>query len=127
MNKTLYWIISLTWGLLMTLIGAIVFSILILCGHKVQQNQLGWRIEIGDGWGGFSMGPFALVERDNSFLSAHEFGHSIQNCIFGPFMLIIVVIPSIARYWYYQIIRPDKDYYSIWFEAQANYFGFKGN
>lgn len=124
MNKKLYWLLSLTWGLPLTLVGAIVFGVLKFCGYEVQQNSWGYCIRIGEDWGGFSMGPFALIEKGSGFLPIHEFGHSIQNCIFGPFMLFIVMIPSIIRYWYYRITKSKKDYYSIWFENQANILGW---
>ena len=37
----------------------------------------------------------------------HEFGHSFQNAILGPFMIFLVSIPSAIRYWY-QTIRESK-------------------
>lgn len=124
MNKKLYWLLSLTWGLPLTLIGAIAFGVLSFCGYNVQQNGWGWCIKIGKKWGGFSMGPFALLCKNHvAELPAHEFGHSIQNCIFGPFTLFFITIPSIIRYWLWKIGLVHHDYYYIWFEQQANIFG----
>ena len=124
MNKYLYYAASFTWGIIMSIIGAIIFAILALCGKKVQRNGWGWCIEIGKGWGGFSMGPFALVQKDASaHLKAHEFGHSIQNCIFGPFMILFIMIPSIIRYWMYQAGDYHKEYEYAWFEWMASLLG----
>ena len=58
----------------------------------------------------------------------HEYGHSLQNCILGPFMLIVVNLPSTVRYWYRRIAMslgkaPKKPYDSIWFEGQATKWG----
>lgn len=124
MNKYLYYAASFTWGIIMSVIGAIVFAVLMLCGNKVQQNGLGWRIEIGANWGGFSMGPFALVDKSRgAHVHAHEFGHSIQNCIFGPLMILFVMIPSIIRYWidYFGMSKTDYEY--AWFEWMASLLG----
>lgn len=124
MNKFTYYLFSFTWGLPMSLIGTLVFIILRFCGYEVQQNGWGWYIKIGKDWGGFSMGPFALLCKNHvAKLPAHEFGHSIQNCIFGPFIIFFVVIPSIIRYWLWKLGLVQRDYYYIWFEQQANMFG----
>ena len=126
MNKCLYYIASFTWGLIMSFIGLVVFIVLTAFGYKIQRNALGWRIEIGSGWGGFSMGPFALVCKDvDEHLCAHEFGHSIQNCIFGPFMIVFVMIPSIIRYWMYNYQLIHHQYEYIWFEQMATMLGLR--
>lgn len=126
MNKYLYYITSFTWGIIMSLIGLIAFIILAAFGYKVQRNALGWRIEIGEGWGGFSMGPFTLVCKGRTeHLCAHEFGHSIQNCIFGPFIIPFVMIPSIIRYWMYNYQLIHHEYEYIWFEQMATVLGLR--
>ena len=59
----------------------------------------------------------------------HEYGHSIQNCFYGPLMPFIVMIPSIIRFWYIEIFyyrkkkKYGKAYDSIWFEKQATNLG----
>ena len=61
----------------------------------------------------------------------HEFGHSLQNLIFGPFTLFVVGIPSACRYWYQRIMQnkgkkfPADWYDSIWFEGGATKTGTK--
>lgn len=125
LSKTWYYIWSFTWGLPLTLIGALVFGILIIFGYKPVPNMYGWYIRIGENWGGFNMGPFSIVSKRASLHTLkHEFGHSIQTCIFGPFIYVFVVIPSVCRYWYRRITEtesPDYDY--AWFEGLATLFG----
>ena len=63
---------------------------------------------------------------DNS-INNHEYGHTFQNAILGPFFIFIVAIPSAIRYWY-QTIREkqnkeNKDYDLIWFEGGATDIG----
>lgn len=123
--KTWYYIISFTQGILLTLAGCIVTGVLMLMGYKPQKNMYGWYIEFGENWGGFNAGPCSIVSKNPSrHILQHEFGHSIQNCIFGPFIIPFVVIPSVCRYWYREIKKvyePPYDY--AWFEGLATLFG----
>lgn len=121
--KFLFYTLSLTWGLPLTIIGAIIFSILIILGKKPKKWDYCYYINIGKSWGGLELGLFFIVdENDSIHTKKHEQGHGIQNCYFGPFMIFIVFIPSAMRYWYREIIKkinPNKalsEYDSIWFE-----------
>ena len=90
MSKTLFWTLSWTWGIIVTLIGSLIFAVLTSLGYKPFRNIYGYAIEIGEGWGGLEMGPFCLVSKNPSQHTLnHEFGHGVQNCFFGPFMLFI--------------------------------------
>ena len=131
MSKTLYWILSWTWGFLMTLIGSLIFGLLQLVGFKPRRNQYGYVFEIGKEWGGASFGPFSLVNKNPSQrILDHEFGHSLQNCYIGPLMPFIS-LASAVRYWYREYLIQIKkmkyselpDYDDIWFEGTATYLG----
>jgi hypothetical protein len=115
----------------MTLIGSLIFSLLQLVGFKPKKNQYGYVFEIGKGWGGVEMGPFAIVnENPSQHILDHEFGHSLQNCYIGPFMPFISIASAI-RYWYREYLTQVKgikyselpDYDDIWFEGTATYLG----
>jgi hypothetical protein len=132
LSRVWFYILSFTWGCLLTVPGCLTTLILIICGYRPKPNAYGWYIEIGETWGGFNSGPCSLVCKNPSkYLLQHEFGHSIQNCIFGPFIIPFIVIPSICRYWYRIIIvnwlkKPQNelpDYYDIWFERSASELG----
>ena len=131
MNKQTFWFLSCTWGIIVTLIGAMVFAALCAFGYRPRRNIYGYAIEIGKGWGGLEMGPFCLVGADPSQHTLnHEFGHGVQNCYFGPFM-IFISLASAIRYWYREyLVRVKKikysdlpPYDSIWFEGQATNIG----
>lgn len=131
MNKQTFWLLSYTWGIIVTLIGTMVFAMLCVFGYKPKRNIYGYAIEIGEGWGGLEMGPFCLVSKNSSQHTLnHEFGHGIQNCYFGPFM-IFISLASAVRYWYREyLIRVKKKSYSdlppydsIWFEGSATRIG----
>lgn len=128
MNRKLFYILNLTWGLPMTLIGAIAALALIGCG-KLPTNHGGCLcFTVGKNWGGVSLGLVMIVsEQATESTKNHEHGHALQNAVYGVFMPFIVSIPSAVRYWY----RRGKDpktlppYDAVWFEAQATWWGEK--
>lgn len=129
-NKTLYYILNLTWGLPLTFIGLIVSLVLLICGFKPKKHAGCWYFEIGKNWGGFELGLCFVKDDSNSeHIKNHEFGHGIQNALYGPFGLIFVNIPSVIRYWYRHFRAkkhlPNPPYDSIWFEGQATEWGTK--
>lgn len=131
MSKVVFWVLSWTWGIIMTLIGTIVIGVLRIFGYKPYRNQYGWACEIGENWGGLEIGPYCLVNKNPSQHTLdHEFGHALQNCYFGPFM-IFISLASAARYWYREYLVGIKkkkyselnDYDGIWFENMASTWG----
>ena len=50
MNKALYWILSWTWGIIMTIIGCIAFMVLKALGYKTERNIYGYIVRVGQGW-----------------------------------------------------------------------------
>lgn len=86
MSKKTFWRLSWSWGIIMTIIGKLAFIFLGLLGYKSKQNQYGYYIEIGENWGGAGLGPYCICNKNPSIQTLnHEFGHGVQNCIFGPF------------------------------------------
>ena len=132
-NKFWFYFLSFTWGILVTLAGCITSLVLLIAGYQPKKNSYGWVFIIGKTWGGVSIGPCRLLgsECESDYMKKHEFGHSIQNCFYGPFMIFLVVIPSTIRYWYYKYhyakgtISKLRPYDDIWFEHQANVLGEK--
>lgn len=129
LNKKLFYILSFTWGLPMTLIGLIIGTFLIANGIKPQKYGACWHFEVGEKWGGLNLGLVFLTESNPSvYTKNHELGHAIQNCYFGFLMPFVVSIPSIIRYWYREyrsrISKPcTTGYYTIWFEKYASLLG----
>ena len=130
----LFWLASCTWGILMTLFGAIVALALLISGHKPKTFHYLVYFEVGNGWGGFEAGPFFVANKGvGLYLKQHEAGHGLQNIMLGPLMPFLVSIPSAIRYWYREIVvrtgkkNPDElpPYDSIWFEGWATKLGEK--
>lgn len=131
MTAAEFWLLSCTWGILMTIAGLLVGLIFLVCGFRPIRNQYGWVFEFKRGWGGVSIGPVSIVSQGVSQHTLnHEFGHSVQNCYYGPFH-ILVSLASAARYWYREYLVNRKgykywdlpDYDSVWFEAEATRVG----
>lgn len=131
-HKILFYIISWTWGLPMTLAGMVGAFGLVITKHKPQRWGYCWCFEVGRNWGGLSLGPVIITSRTvTDHARIHEHGHSIQNCLFGPLMLLIVAIPSVIRYWCRKWVVNNgladlndlPDYDSVWYEGQATKFG----
>lgn len=142
-HRVLYYILNFTWGLIGNLVGGIVFlcllpvrmpmlkkfflgavkSNLALFGHKIKKGtSINW---------GFSLGIFLFISMGADYdtqLLQHEFGHSCQNAILGPFQIFVVLIPSVIRYWHRvgQLRKgaiPTSAYDDIWFEGSATAIG----
>ena len=129
MTKKQFYILNLTWGILLNIVGGIVALVLIIAGHKPKKSGLVWCFEIGENWGGLELGLVILVDKGGSkHTKIHEFGHAIQNAKYGLAMPFIVCIPSAVRYWIrefqYRSGNPPKtDYDAIWFEKEATELG----
>ena len=95
-----YWLVSLTWGSIMTLLGAVIALGMLLTGHRPRRLGPNVYFEVGRGWGGMEYGAFFFVERNAARETIlHEAGHGIQNLLLGPLMPFVVCIPSALRYW----------------------------
>lgn len=102
-----YWLIQCTWGIIMTVIGAIVALCLLVSGHKPKTLGPAVYFEFGEGWGGLSLGGFFFCSKDSPMSTKYrECGHGLQNLVLGPFMPFAICIPSAARYWLYNFKTP---------------------
>ena len=131
LSKRTFYILSLTWGIGLTVIGFIASIFVSALGHKPVANQYGVVFVVGKNWGGLSLGPIMFVsENPSEYVLNHEFGHSIQNCYFGPFMILFSIM-SVVRYWYRKAVKimcPDKKlppYDGMWLEGMATSIGNK--
>lgn len=97
--KALYYIIQWTWGLPMNLLGVITFLVARLCQWEYYWYRNAICIVVPWNFGGMEMGMFFVRGQDNESVSAHEYGHSIQNLWWGPLFPVVIAMPSAFRYW----------------------------
>ena len=132
-KRILFYIISFTWGGIMTTIGLVVLLVTLPFGKfEIYHGRIYKRI--GKNWGGVELGCFFLCDKSaDEYILADESGHGLQNCLWGPLMPFVICIPSAIRYWYREFIwhfNKEKfnklpEYDAIWFEGQATKWGKK--
>lgn len=134
-HRKLYFILASTWGIIMTAIGALVSGALYMVkvftkdAIKITFKPYRWiySISVGpDYWGGMELGLcFLRDHKSGGTVDAHEFGHTFQNCLFGPLFPFIVAIPSASRYWVRELNKNKEHapYDSAWFEDAATQCG----
>jgi hypothetical protein len=112
LKRILFYVMSFTWGGLMSLIGLLTILILLPFG-KLHTYHGRLYMRIGEHWGGVELGCFFLCDKTaGEHTLAHECGHGLQNCLWGPLMPFIVCIPSVVRYWYREYIyRTNREKY----------------
>lgn len=114
-------------GLALSLIGDIVYRVLLLmnCTPKVFYDICPY-FEIGQNWGGLSLGWFFICSKDSSDrLKYHEVGHTLQNANIGGLRMLAFSLGSVVRYWCREIFGTKTPYDSWWFEGQATELGTK--
>ncbi len=111
-------IIYFTWCLPQTALGLIIQII-----YKVKDRKkykLATVIELNASFG-VSLGKYILIGSNNEKTIKHEYGHTLQNFIFGPLYLIIIGIPSVVRNILSRFI--EIDYYKGYPERWADQLG----
>jgi len=128
----LVFLLNCTWGVIQSIIGLIMFLIFI---NKPHYRYKGSIVTVfSKSFGSVSLGVFIFIgnnvakERaNNSKLVNHEYGHSLQSLLFGPFYLLIIGLPSIIRLMFFSKRRKNrnhnKNYYSFFTESWADKWG----
>ena len=104
MKKTikiiLYWFLQCTWGIIMTLAGAVGAIVMLCKGEKPRRFGHAIYFVHGHGWGGVNLGGFFFISHESDRLKTktHEYGHSFQNAVLGPLFPFVVGAPSMIRY-----------------------------
>lgn len=125
MNRKTFYLLSLTWGLPLTLLGFIVALFLIpFCGLPKKFGWV-WYFKIERLSGAICLGLIVLSYTSRTDILCHEHGHALQNVEWGFLFLPVIGLPSIIRCIYRDIymsvkgFKGLKPYEAIWFEANA--------
>ncbi len=128
-GRFVFTFLSLTWGLPMTVAGAVAALFLLVTGHRPKRFGYCVLFELKKLGFGLSLGLFIIAPQNDLRAAAHEHGHSVQNIYFGPFMPLSVGVPSLIRYHFRRIKmkitkRPCRRVYDgVWFERSATESG----
>lgn len=133
LKRIVFYVLSFTWGIIMSLIGLFPIAVL-ACMKRVHVFHGRLYGVVGKNWGGVNFGCFFICDEggiNSDHLRSHESGHGLQNCLWGPLFPFVIAIPSMIRYWYRELkfnrkgVTPPTAYDDIWFEAQATRWGKK--
>lgn len=126
----LYVLLQCTWGLPQTLAGFVVFLFHRKEPHCFQKGCIQTEWKRTDG---VSLGLFTFVAGADkgstrfAQMSAHEYGHTLQSLLLGPFYLLLIGVPSFL--WnqlpYFEKRRKNRrcSYYAFFPERWADRLG----
>ena len=129
-NRTIYYFLNFTWGVIMTVIGLLAAASLTCFGKKAGTfNGCLW-FGVGEHWGAVNLGIVIITDKDTSISTLkHEYGHSIQNAMYGILFPFIVGAPSFLRCCKRKILMAKGvelgPYDAVWYEGQATALGNK--
>ena len=128
MKRFLFVFWQCTWGVLQTLLGAIICLKNWNCPHRIYRGAIDtqWNTR-----GGMSLGLFIFTPREESEYAdkvrVHEYGHCFQSLLLGPLYLLLVGLPSItwANLPYFRKMRKEKGvpYVALYCESWASKWG----
>lgn len=137
-RTALFILAQCTWGILQTFVGSIVFLLNIRRKHYLYHGAIitEWRLKSSLSMGLFcfvTSTPFACgccsAEEIGHRIVVHEYGHSIQSLILGPFYLFAMAFPSMlwAGLPPFKKLRLRKNiiYHWLYTERWANRLGEK--
>lgn len=137
-RSALFILAQCTWGILQTFVGSIVFLLNIRRKHYLYHGAVitEWGLKSSLSMGLFcfvTKTPFACgcctAEEVGHRLVVHEYGHSIQSLILGPFYLFAMALPSMlwAGLPPFEKLRLRKNikYHWLYTERWANHLGEK--
>lgn len=125
-----YYLIQWTWGILVNIVGGIIYFILTKIGnYRTYKYRNMYCVVLPWNISGMNLGMFTVHgESCPKSIISHEYGHSIQNLKWGILTPFIISIPSFIRCCYREVLKslnhpPKTNYYNIWFEANATELG----
>ena len=96
LRLTLFYFIQLTWGVIQNVLGFLIWLYVLLTGPKEKRRFFHgalltrWNLPSS-----MSMGIFLFMGTDDMHVVVHEYGHTIQSMILGPFYLPLIGLPSL--------------------------------
>ena len=131
MRRLLYILCQCSWGVIQSLVGAVLFLVFIRRPHRFYHGAVVTEWSNG---GSVSLGMFIflsdrLSERRSRCILAHEYGHTVQSLILGPLYLPVIGLPSVVWAGAPAFSRMRKkrnmSYYRLYTERWANHLGRK--
>ena len=92
----LYWFLQWTWGILQNVIGGLMTAFIRLRHPANKQTPFHHAVVTAwNGKGSMALGGYLFLDKNSGDeIVVHEYGHTIQSLILGPFYLFVIGIPS---------------------------------
>lgn len=126
-KRILFTILQCTWGLIQTLLGAVIFIKLRKYPHERYRGCIDTRWNLSSG---LSLGLFIFTPSEENDdvrkIRVHEYGHCIQSLVLGPLYPLIGMISIVwARHPYFERIRRERNllYTACFVESWASRWG----
>ncbi len=143
MKILLYVIVQWTWGVLQTLLGALLFLAHCKDRHFCYHGAV---VTVWKGKSSLALGGFLFITDEPFFyeklkdgytreelfsrLLVHEYGHTLQSLILGPLYLLVMGIPSTVWGFSSALAQRRRErgisYFSFFTERWANALGERG-
>lgn len=132
MKIFLYLLVQFTWGLAPSIIGFAYFLANIRRPHKIYRCAI--ETQWNSKYSGLSLGPFIFTpttpdENYYAGVRTHEYGHTIQCLILGPFYAIVGIISVSWGSFIHPMLRKKRkeapQYTSCFVEYNASWLGEK--
>lgn len=125
------WILLFVWQLPQNIVGVILFffrhrdNALWFMGDFIGvDDRFVSNVKNDNTHNGVSLGNFIIIEKHNSGIVAHEYGHAVQSRVLGPFYLLIIGLCSgiHAQIHSYKARKnlSRRSYYDFWTERWAD-------
>ena len=133
-RRILFYLLQFSWGIIQNLMGAILFlALFVLEPEAKKEFYHGALVFYWKNRGSLSLGMFIFFGHSYSAearqIITHEYGHSIQSLLLGPFYLAVIGLPSLLWSALPQLEtwrrKNGKDYYWLYCESWANFLGNK--
>lgn len=124
-----FYLLHCTWCLPQTFVGSIMFLFLINRRHFIYHGTIAtfWHNKTSASLGLFLFLSDTYDAETLERIQLHEYGHTIQSILLGPFYLAVISLPSML--WCYLPIcrnfrsRHGMSYYSFYTERTADILG----
>lgn len=130
----LFYLVQWTWGFSVNLVGLIAFLFCTIV-RKRSWQRFGYARIVYVPWnsGGLSLGLFIFMKANHKNKKwtyntrIHEYGHTWQCLLLGPFYYLVIAIPSAVWCNFFEGYRRKNNvsYYKLYCEKWANVWGQK--
>ena len=93
-NRKIYRFLQWTWGIFQNIVGYLAFRYCLRRHYPIFRFQNAY-VSLWKRRDSASIGMFIFLGYPSTDILSHEYGHTIQSCILGPFYFPVIGLPSL--------------------------------